>query len=145
MIVQAAIIVVGLMGIVFHVKLSIKTLVVPFFVILSRVVMAVLGFIVAAWILCLVVKFYNVSKIIIVSVANSYPVAQGVSSVQAHVTVHVSAHYPAVTTVNAVNFAKSSHAATAANANIYLAAYHAVMTLSAIFVNAFKDAKFSTV
>lgn len=60
MIVQAAIIVVGLMEIVVHVKLFIKTLVVPFVVIRSRVVMAVLGFIVAAWILCPVVKFYNV-------------------------------------------------------------------------------------
>lgn len=79
------------------------------------------------------------------AVANFYPVVQVVSSVQAHVTVHASAHYPAVTTVNAVNFVKSSHAATAANANISLAVYHAVMTPSAIFVNAFKDAKFANV
>jgi len=81
----------------------------------------------------------------IVSVANFYPVVQGVSSVQAHATVHVSAHYPAVTTVNAVNFVKSSHAAMAANANISLAVYHAVTTPSAIFVNAFKDVSFATV
>lgn len=60
MIVRGVIIVVGLMGIVVHVRLCIKTLVVLFVVILSRVVMDVLGFIVAAWILCLVVKFYNV-------------------------------------------------------------------------------------
>ena len=78
------------------------------------------------------------------TVSNFYPVVQVVSSVQVHVTVHVSAHYPAVTTVNAVNFAKSFHVAMAANANISLAAYHAVMTLSAIFVNAFKDASFVT-
>ena len=60
MIVRGVIIVVGLMGIAVHVRLCIKTLVVLFVVILSRVVMDVLGFIVAAWILCLVVKFYNV-------------------------------------------------------------------------------------
>ena len=60
MTVQGAIIVVGLMVIVVHVRLSIKILVVPFVVILSRVVMDVLGFIAGAWILCPVVKFYNV-------------------------------------------------------------------------------------
>ena len=60
MIVRGVIIAVGLMEIVVHVRLCIKTLVVLFVVILSRVVMDVLGFIVGAWILCLVVKFYNV-------------------------------------------------------------------------------------
>ena len=60
MIVRGVIIAVGLMEIVVHVRLCIKTLVVRFVVILSRVVMDVLGFIVGAWILCLAVKFYNV-------------------------------------------------------------------------------------
>ena len=48
MIVQAAIIVVGLMEIVVHVKLFIKTLAVQFVVIPFLVVMGVLGFIVGA-------------------------------------------------------------------------------------------------
>lgn len=78
-------------------------------------------------------------------VANFYPVAQVVSSVQVHVMVHASALYPVVTTVNADKFAKSFHAAMDANASIYLAVYHAVMTLSATFVNASKDANFVTV
>ena len=78
-------------------------------------------------------------------VANFYPVAQVVSSVQVPVMVHVSALYPAVTTVNAVRFAKSFHAAMDANASIYLAAYLAATTLSATFVNASKDAIFVTV
>lgn len=60
MIVLGVIIVVGLMEIAVHVRLCIKTLVVRYVVILFRVVMDVLGFIVGAWILYRVVKFYNV-------------------------------------------------------------------------------------
>ena len=56
MIVQDVIIVVGLMEIVVHVKLYIKTLVVQYVVIHFLVVMDVQGFIVVVWILCLVVK-----------------------------------------------------------------------------------------
>ena len=78
-------------------------------------------------------------------VANFYPVAQVVSSVQVPVMVLASALYPAVTTVNAVRFVKSFHVAMDANANIYLAAYLAATTLSATFANAFKDANFVTV
>lgn len=143
MIVLGVIIAVGLMGIVVHAKLFINPVVVPFVVTLSLAVMAVLAFIVVAWILCPVVKYFNVCKIIIVNAVNSCLVAQHVSSAPMHVMVHVYLHCPAVMTANVDKFVKSFHAVMVVNLITFVAVYHAVTMTSVTSANVFKDVNFA--
>lgn len=143
MIVRGAIIAVGLMGIVVHAKIFINAVVVRYVVTLSLAVMDVLDFIVVAWILCPVVKYFNVCKIIIVNAVNSCLVAQHVSSAPMPVMVHVYLHCPAVMAVNVDKFVKSFHVVMVVNLITFVAVYHAVTMTSVTFANVFKDVNFA--
>lgn len=139
---QDAIIAVGLMEIVVHFNVSIKTLVVTSFVTLILAVMDVLAFIVDVCSVFLLVKYFNVLNKTIVNAVSSYHAVQDVSSVQVLVMALVSVQYHAVMVVNVGNLFKFYLAVMGVNVNTSLVVYLVVMIQYVTFVNVFKDVSF---